>query len=108
MQSHPAASEVLLVTQGSICAGFISSASPAIPKGLLQHFQVSSGLVPALIWSSFSSPDPGLQVFTDALFGNNLPAELMEKVTALLNDDEVKRLKALFGGMVPCLNMQSL
>ena len=52
MQSHPAASEVLLVTQGSICAGFISSASPAITKGLLQHFQVSSGLVPALVWSA--------------------------------------------------------
>ena len=32
----------------------------------------------------------------------------MEKVTALLNDDVVKRLKALFGGMGPCLNMQSL
>ncbi|KAJ9691943.1 hypothetical protein PVL29_011178 [Vitis rotundifolia] len=108
MHSHPGSSEVLLVTQGSIIAGFISSNNivytktlkkgdiMVFPKGLL-HFQVNSGPVPALLWSSFNSSNPGLQVLSNALFSNNLPSELIEKVT-FLDELEVKRLKALFGG----------
>ncbi|RVX16986.1 Auxin-binding protein ABP19a [Vitis vinifera] len=58
---------------------------------------VNSGPVPALLWSSFSTSNPGLQVLSNALFSNNLPSELIEKVT-FLDELEVKRLKALFGG----------
>nr|CAN74028.1 hypothetical protein VITISV_013539 [Vitis vinifera] len=108
MHSHPGGSEVLLVTQGSIIAGFISSNNivymktlkkgdiMVFPKGLL-HFQVNSGPVPALLWSSFSSSNPGQQVLSNALFSNNLPSELTEKVT-FLDELEVEKLKALFGG----------
>ena len=108
MHSHSGASEILLISEGSINAGFISLNNIAytktlkkgdimvFPKGLL-HFQANSGPVPALLWSSFSTSNPGLQVLSNALFSNNLPSELIEKVT-FLDELEVKRLKALFGG----------
>ncbi|RVW22204.1 Auxin-binding protein ABP19a [Vitis vinifera] len=66
------------------------------PQGLL-HFVVNNGGTEALIWVSFSSPSPGLQVLNTALFGNNLDSDLLEKIT-LLGDDEVQRLKGIFGG----------
>ncbi|KAJ4822848.1 Auxin-binding protein ABP19a, partial [Turnera subulata] len=59
LHTHPGGSEVLIVAQGTICAGFISSANAVyfknlnkgdimvFPKGLL-HFQINSGGSPAL------------------------------------------------------------
>lgn len=108
MHTHPGGSEVLIVIQGSICAGFISNANAVylkslkkgdimvFPQGLL-HFQVNAGGSPALAFVSFSSPSPGLQILDYALFGNNLPSELVEKTT-FLDDAQVKKLKAVLGG----------
>ncbi|KAJ4708733.1 Auxin-binding protein ABP19a [Melia azedarach] len=108
MHTHPGASEVLIVVQGSICAGFISSANSVyfaslkkgdimvFPQGLL-HFQVNAGGSPALAFVSFSSPSPGLQILDYALFGNNLPSELVEQTT-FLDDAQVKKLKGVLGG----------
>lgn len=108
MHTHPGGSEVLIVIQGSICAGFISNANAVylkslkkgdimvFPQGLL-HFQVNAGGSPALAFVSFSSPSPGLQIVDYALFGNNLPSELVEKTT-FLDDAQVKKLKAVLGG----------
>ncbi|KAI0494526.1 hypothetical protein KFK09_024664 [Dendrobium nobile] len=105
---HPAASEVLVVIQGSIVAGFISSSNSVyyktlhkgdtivFPQGLL-HFQVQSGVLPAVAFGSFSSPNPGLQIVSLALFANSLPSPLVEKVS-FLDDAEVKKLKKVFGG----------
>ncbi|XP_019077691.1 auxin-binding protein ABP19a isoform X2 [Vitis vinifera] len=59
--------------------------------------EVKSGPVPALLWSSFSSSNPGQQVLSNALFSNNLASELIEKVT-FLDELEVEKLKVLFGG----------
>lgn len=55
---------------------------------------MNTGGTEALIWVSFSSPSPGLQVLNTALFGNNLDSDLLEKIT-LLGDDEVQRLKGI-------------
>ncbi|XP_052198733.1 auxin-binding protein ABP19a [Diospyros lotus] len=108
MHTHPGASEVLVVLQGSICAGFISSAnavyfktlqkgdSMIFPQGLL-HFQVNFGGIPSIAIVSFSSPSPGLQILDFALFANDLPSELVEKTT-FLDDAQVKKLKAVLGG----------
>ncbi|XP_031267949.1 auxin-binding protein ABP19a-like [Pistacia vera] len=108
MHTHPGGSEVLIVVQGSICAGFISSANAVyfkplkkgdimvFPQGLL-HFQINAGGGPALAFVSFSSPSPGLQILDYALFGNNLPSELVEKTT-FLDDAQVKKLKGVLGG----------
>lgn len=108
MHTHPGASEVLVVIQGSICAGFISSANTVyfktlfkgdimvFPQGLL-HFQINSGDGPALAFVSFSSASPGLQILDYALFGNELPTELVTKTT-FLDAAVVKKLKSVLGG----------
>uniref|UniRef100_A0A5B6Z3H6 Germin-like protein n=1 Tax=Davidia involucrata TaxID=16924 RepID=A0A5B6Z3H6_DAVIN len=108
MHTHPGASELLLVLQGTICAGFISSANTVyfkslnkgdimvFPQGLL-HFQINSGGTPALAFASFSSPNPGLQILDFALFANDLPTELVVKTT-FLDIYQVKKLKGVLGG----------
>lgn len=109
MHTHPGASEVLVVIQGTICAGFISSSANTVyfktlnkgdimvfPQGLL-HFQINSGGKPALGFVSFGSPNPGLQILDFALFANNLPTELVT-ATTFLDAATVKKLKGVLGG----------
>lgn len=108
MHTHPGANEVLLVVQGTICAGFISSANTVyfktlnkgdimvFPQGLL-HFQFNSGKGNAMAFVSFSSSDPGLQILDFALFANDLPSGIVEKTT-FLDDAQVKKLKGVLGG----------
>ncbi|XP_074269325.1 germin-like protein subfamily 3 member 3 [Silene latifolia] len=108
MHTHPGGSEVLIVIQGTICAGFISSANGVyfktlnkgdimvFPQGLL-HFQINSGKSTALAFVGFSSQSPGLQILDFALFANSLPSELVEKTT-FLDDATVKKLKGVLGG----------
>lgn len=108
MHTHPGGTELLLVSQGTICAGFIDSANKVyyktlkrgdimlFPRGLL-HFQVNGGGTTALAFASFSSPSPGLQILDFALFANDLPSELVEKTT-FLDDAQVKKLKGVLGG----------
>ncbi|OWM77308.1 auxin-binding protein ABP20-like [Punica granatum] len=108
MHAHPGASELLLVTEGTINAGFISSANAVysktlekgdviiIPRGLL-HYAMNPGKSPAVGIVSFSSPTPGLQTTNRALFGNNLPTEVVQ-ATTFIDQDQIKKLKAAFGG----------
>ncbi|KAI8023563.1 Auxin-binding protein ABP19a [Camellia lanceoleosa] len=109
IHTHPGGSEILFVVEGTICAGFISSSANTVyfrtlykgdvmvfPQGLL-HFQFNSGNISALAIVSFSSPSPGLQITTFALFANNLPSALVKKVT-FLDDAQVKKLKIVLGG----------
>ena len=108
LHTHPGATEIILVARGAVTAGLISSDNTVyvktveegdimvFPQGLL-HFQVNTGRTQAHLWASFGSPNPGLQILSNALFSNNLPSELIEKTT-FLDDNEVKRLKALLGG----------
>ncbi|KAL3824493.1 hypothetical protein ACJIZ3_020522 [Penstemon smallii] len=108
MHTHPGASEVLLVVQGSIVTGFISSANQVyvkkllkgdvmiFPQGLL-HFQINGGGRTAVAFASFGSPNPGLQITDFALFGNKLSSALVEKTT-FLDDAQVKKLKSVLGG----------
>ncbi|XP_024980331.1 auxin-binding protein ABP19a-like [Cynara cardunculus var. scolymus] len=108
MHTHPGGSELLLVTQGFIKAGFISSANTVyvktlkkgdimvFPQGLL-HFQVNAGGVTAVGFASFSSASPGLQITDFALFANDLPSSLVE-MTTFLDDATVKKLKSVLGG----------
>ena len=102
MHTHPGASEIILIAKGSVTAGLISSDNSVylktlkegdimvFPQGLL-HFQVNTGRTQALLWVSFGSPNPGLQILSNALFSNNLSSELIEKTT-FLDDNEVNRL----------------
>lgn len=107
--THPAASELLFVTQGTIAAGFVSSSSNTVftktlyagdimvfPQGLL-HYQYNAGKTTAVALVAFSGPNPGLQITDFALFANNLPSSIVE-LTTFLDDAQVKKLKAVLGG----------
>lgn len=108
LHTHPGASEVLVVIQGTICAGFVSSDNVVyletlkkgdvmvFPQGLL-HFQVNGGGTNALAFVSFSSPNPGLQILDFALFKSDFPTELIT-ATTFLDAAQVKKLKGVLGG----------
>ncbi|EPS70693.1 germin-like protein, partial [Genlisea aurea] len=109
LHTHPAASEVLVVIQGTICAGFISSFENVVylktlnkgdvmvfPQGLL-HFQINSGNHPSIAFVSFSSQNPGLQITDFALFKNDFPTDLVAKTT-FLDVQQIKKLKGVLGG----------
>lgn len=108
MHTHPGASELLLVIDGSIQTGFISSANKAyvktlyrgdimvFPQGLL-HYQLNAGNDTALAYASFSSANPGLQILDFALFANNLPTKTVAGTT-FLDEATIKKLKAILGG----------
>ena len=105
---HPNGNEVLVVVEGKIVAGFISSANSVyvktlnkgdvmvFPQGLL-HFQINGGGRTATAFVSFSSQSPGLQITSIALFGSSFPSSLVSGTT-FLAPAEVKRLKAVLGG----------
>jgi quercetin dioxygenase-like cupin family protein len=108
LHSHPGGSEIVHVVRGAITAGFISSANKVysktlkkgdiivFPQGLL-HFLVNAGGNPAEAYFSFSSANPGTQLVDTALFGNDLPTELVAAIS-FLEIAQIKKLKSAFGG----------
>ncbi|MCL7043588.1 hypothetical protein MKW94_015441 [Papaver nudicaule] len=78
--THPRATEIVFVLEGSIDVGFITTGSVLIsktihkgevfvfPKGLV-HFQKSNGDKPASALAAFNSQFPGTQSMAMALFG---------------------------------------
>lgn len=108
MHTHPEANELLLVVQGSLATGFISSSNQfyykvlhkgdimVYPKGLL-HFQINARGKNAVAFVSFSSSNPGLQILDFALFANNIPTSLLQKST-FLDAAQIKKLKGALGG----------
>jgi len=100
-------SEIILVIEGSIIAGFIAEDDRAYFKTLskgdimvfpasLLHFQVNVGNTSALAFVSLNSARPKFQLTTTALGANDLPTEVVEKIT-LLDAVQVKKLKDIFG-----------
>ncbi|KAF3439675.1 hypothetical protein FNV43_RR17953 [Rhamnella rubrinervis] len=108
LHTHPGASEILLVAQGTITAGFISNANNAyiktikqgdvivFPQGLL-HFAVNVGRSQVVAFASFNSANPGVQILDNSLFGSNFPSELIS-ATTFLDVVVVKKLKGVFNG----------
>ncbi|KAF4363608.1 hypothetical protein CsatB_010610 [Cannabis sativa] len=107
--THPGGSEILIVLEGTLCAGFVSSSANQVffktlnkgdvmvfPQGLL-HFQLNSGKGEALFIVGFNSPNPGLQITDFALFKNDLPTELVA-ATTFLDVAQIKKLKGVLGG----------
>ncbi|XP_057537642.1 auxin-binding protein ABP19a-like [Amaranthus tricolor] len=101
-------SEIIIVIEGTIIAGFIGTNHTAYYKTLykydvmifphsLLHFQVNVGDTPALAFVSLNSANPGFQTTSLALGANDLPTEIVSKIT-LLDEEEVRRLKAIFNG----------
>ncbi|KAK4391863.1 Auxin-binding protein ABP19a [Sesamum angolense] len=109
LHSHPAATELVLVIEGTLTLGFISSFENKVfvntlnrgdimvlPQGLL-HFGINSGNTTALAFASFSSQNPDVQITAFALFKNDFPTELVAKTT-FLDAEQIKKLKGLLGG----------
>ncbi|XP_010475794.1 PREDICTED: germin-like protein subfamily 2 member 1 [Camelina sativa] len=82
--THPRATEVVFVLEGSLEVGFLTTANKlisqtikkgdvfAFPKGLV-HFQKNNGRVPASVLSAFNSQLPGTQSLGATLFGSTPP-----------------------------------
>ncbi|KMT16968.1 hypothetical protein BVRB_2g044360 [Beta vulgaris subsp. vulgaris] len=100
-------SEVIILTKGSIIAGFIDTTNTAyyrrlkvgdvmiFPQSML-HFQVNVGKTPATAFVSLNGANPAIQLTTTALFASNLPADIVDQIT-LLSNEEVMRVKRIFG-----------
>ncbi|WVZ21063.1 hypothetical protein V8G54_008385 [Vigna mungo] len=108
MHTHPGATELLILVEGEITAGFMTpfhlytkALKPGdvivFPQGQL-HFQVNSGNEKATAFLAFSSANPGAQLLDLLLFGNSLPSEIIAETT-FLDVEQVKKLKARFGGI---------
>jgi quercetin dioxygenase-like cupin family protein len=106
---HPLATELLFVLDGSMVCGFISAALNKVyartlykgdlmvlPQGQL-HYQYNLGNATAVALSSYSSSNSGIQILDFALFANDLPSEVVSKVT-VLDEAQVRKLKAMSGG----------
>ncbi|CAN1328248.1 Auxin-binding protein ABP20 [Linum perenne] len=105
---HPHSSELMYVVEGTVTAGFVAASNTVyvkklkqgeimvLPQGLV-HFQVNTGDKNAVVLATFGNAEPGVQVISSALFGNNFESFLVEKTTNI-DVREIKRLKALLGG----------
>ncbi|CAO2842012.1 unnamed protein product [Amaranthus hypochondriacus] len=101
-------SELIIVIEGTIIAGFIDSNDKVYSKTLnkgdimifpqsLLHFQVNVGNTPALAFVTLNSANPNFQLTTTSLFANDLPTEIIRKIS-LLDVTQIKKLKSIFGG----------
>ncbi|KAK9664898.1 hypothetical protein RND81_14G075700 [Saponaria officinalis] len=100
--------ELAILIEGTIVAGFIDTNSRAFYKKMevgdmfifpptLEHFQVNVGNTTAVAYAAFASENPGFQGVSSALFKNDLPTDIIQKIT-LLDTAQIKKLKAGFGG----------
>ncbi|XP_058754513.1 auxin-binding protein ABP20-like [Vicia villosa] len=107
MHIHPDSSELIIVAQGQIYAGFITPTKLyeknlkvgdvfVFPTGLL-HFLVNTGPKKAMFYAVYGSSNPSIQLLVDLLFRNKLPTPIIQKTT-LLDSSQIMKLKAQFGG----------
>ncbi|KAI3959459.1 hypothetical protein MKW98_019049 [Papaver atlanticum] len=86
--THPRATEILVVLEGTLKVGFVTSNSPdgnklftkllykgdvfVFPIGLI-HFQYNVGKTPAVAIAALSSQNPGVITIANAVFGSKAP-----------------------------------
>ncbi|KAH8941014.1 hypothetical protein BDL97_14G015400 [Sphagnum fallax] len=104
--THPRASEVLIVLEGSLLVGFVSTSQKlfaatlnigdvfVFPRGLL-HFEINTGAGPALAIAALNSQNPGVQAQPAALFGSGIEDAVLEKAFGL-TAAQVDQIKANF------------
>jgi len=107
MHFHPDATELLIIVEGQLSAGFITPTKVYLktvkpgdvvvfPKGLL-HFLVNTGVGNAIAFAFFSSSNPTTQILDYLLFGNDLSTSIIANTT-LLDVSQIMKLKPQFGG----------
>ncbi|GLT88575.1 hypothetical protein SLE2022_065950 [Rubroshorea leprosula] len=109
--SHPRGTEILVVQEGTLYVGFVSSNQDGnrlftkvlnkgdvfvFPIGMI-HFQLNIGKTAAVALSALSSQNPGTITIADALFGSN-PAIKPDVLTKafMLEPNVVKYLQSRF------------
>ena len=110
--THPRGSELLVVLEGTLLAGFVTSDPDyrlftknlnqgdafVFPMGLI-HFQMNMGEINAVALSSFSSQNPGLITIANAVFGSNPPINPNVLIKAFQVDKNVvDYLQKIFHG----------
>jgi len=87
--THPRASEILVVIEGELLVGFVTSNIQGaknklftkylkkgdvfvFPMGLI-HFQFNTGHAPAVAFAGLSSQNPGVITIANAVFGSDPP-----------------------------------
>ncbi|XP_019195290.1 PREDICTED: germin-like protein subfamily 1 member 13 [Ipomoea nil] len=111
--THPRATEVLVVLEGTLYVGFVLSNPPQgknklfaqilhpgdvyiFPKGLI-HFQLNIGKSDAVAFASLSSQNPGVITIANAVFGSDPPINPDVLTKAFQVDDKViKYLQSRF------------
>ncbi|GAB2300296.1 hypothetical protein Dimus_034332 [Dionaea muscipula] len=92
LHTHPRATEVLNVVQGTLYVGFVTSNLQnggntffskvlnqgdvfVFPQGLI-HFQLNIGKIPAIAIAALSSQNPGVIAIANAVFGSTPPISI--------------------------------
>ncbi|XP_021768585.1 auxin-binding protein ABP19b-like [Chenopodium quinoa] len=100
--------ELIYMVEGSMITGFINTDNKPyfktlnkgdimiIPQGSY-HFSVNNGTTPAVATATFNSANPGIHIATLSIAANNLPTDLIQKIT-LLDTNQIHELKKIFGG----------
>ncbi|KAH9627267.1 hypothetical protein KSS87_000296 [Heliosperma pusillum] len=112
--THPRATEVLTVIDGTLYVGFVTSNLPTggnklftkllnkgdvfvFPQGLV-HFQFNVGNTPAVAFAGLSSQNPGVVTIANAVFGSQPPISVDVLAKAFqLDANVVKFLQSRFG-----------
>ncbi|KAK8589636.1 hypothetical protein V6N13_088467 [Hibiscus sabdariffa] len=108
--THPRATEILLVVEGTLYVGFVTSNTDnrlitkvlypgdvfVFPQGLV-HFQFNVGNTNAVAFAGLSSQNPGVISIANAVFGSNPPINPDLLVKAFqLDKNVVKNLQSKF------------
>ncbi|GMN25864.1 hypothetical protein TIFTF001_001082 [Ficus carica] len=108
---HPRGSEILVVVEGTLHVGFVSSNQDGnrlftkvlnkgdvfvFPIGLI-HFQFNSGHTPAVAFAGLSSQNAGVITIANSVFGSNpsIKADILSRAFQL-DKDVVKHLQKQF------------
>ncbi|CAD6238802.1 unnamed protein product [Miscanthus lutarioriparius] len=109
--THPRATEIIFVLEGTLEVGFITTANMLFTKSLtmgdvfvfprgLVHFQQNRGYGPAAVVAAFNSQLQGTQQIAMTLFGAMppVPTDILAKAFRIGNG-EVEHIKANFAPM---------
>ncbi|KAL0559089.1 hypothetical protein IC582_003679 [Cucumis melo] len=99
--THPRATEILVVVEGTLLVGFVTSNPNKLftkvlnkgdvfvfPVGLI-HFQFNVGHYPALAFAGLSSQNPGVITIANAVFGSDPPISIDVLTKAFQVDNNV-------------------
>ncbi len=104
--THPRATEILFVLEGSLLVGFVSTDNKlfavtvnagdvfVFPRGLL-HFELNVGKGQATAIAALNSQNPGVQAQAAALFGSGISDVVLEKAFGL-SEKAVEHIKSKF------------